>query len=150
MLHVFLQGLGLYQDVINVDDEKAVDHIVENLVHNGLENGGGVRKAIGHDQVFVVPSSGDKGSLPVFAFTYTDKVICTSQVYLFKGRWDQRKTVLDRDVIQGRVINTWTETIGEEGQMKPFECFINVVLHCLMFWDREGVNTALRWGHSRE
>ena len=58
---------------------------------------------------------------------------------LFKVRWDQRKreTVLDYDVIQGTVINTWTETTvllsNEEERMKPFECFINVVLHCLIF-----------------
>ena len=87
-----------------------VDHILENFVHIGLEDGGGVRKAVWHDQVFIVPLSGDKGRLPFVIFTYTDKVICTSQVefsidvvaaHLFKGRWDQRKRemVLDRDVI---------------------------------------------------
>jgi hypothetical protein len=33
-------------------------------------------------------------------------------VHLFKGHWDQRKreTVLDRDVIQGTVVNTWRKT----------------------------------------
>ena len=98
---------------------KAVNYILVNLVHKGLENGGGVSKAVGHDEVFVVPSCGDKGRLPSGAFTYTDKVKCTSQVkfcidvgaaHLFKGRWDQRETVLDRDVIHGTVINTWMET----------------------------------------
>ena len=91
--------------------------ILQNLVHKGLEDGGGVTKAVGHDQVFVVPSCGDKGRLPFVAFTYTDKVICTSSIkkddgvaHLFKGRWDQRNTVLGRDVIQGMVINTWMET----------------------------------------
>jgi hypothetical protein len=80
-----------------------------------------VCKAVGHDQVFVVHSSCDKGHLPFIAITYTDKVICTLQVefsiyvgaaHLFKDRWDQRKreTVLDQDVIQGTIINTWTET----------------------------------------
>lgn len=78
-----------------------------------MEDGGGVSKAIGHDQVFVVPSCGDKGRLPFVAFTYTDKVICTLQVefcldvgavHLFKGCWDQRKTVLD--IIQRTLINT--------------------------------------------
>ena len=100
MLYVFFQGVGVNQDVINVDDEKVVDHILENLVHKGLEDNEGVRKAVGNDQLFVVPSSGDKGRLPFVAFTYTNKIKCTSQgefsidvgaAHLFQGRWDQRK-----------------------------------------------------------
>jgi hypothetical protein len=108
LLYVFLQGVN--QVLINVDNEKAVDHILENLVHKGLEDGGGSHKAVGQDLVFIVPLSGDKGRLSFAVFTYYT-VICTSQVgfridvgvaHLFKGRWVQKKkeTVLDRDVIQ--------------------------------------------------
>jgi hypothetical protein len=159
-MHVFLQGVKVNQDVIIVDDEKAIDHILENLVHKGLADGGGVSKAVGHDQGLVVPSCGDKGHLPFIPFAYTDKVICTSLVefcidvgaaHFFKGRWDQREreTVLDHDVIQGMVINTWTESTvifsNEEagcsrGRRRAnetiFQCFINAILHCLIFLDR--------------
>ena len=43
LLHVLLQGVN--QDVINVDDEKEVDHILENLVHKELEDSRGFSKA---------------------------------------------------------------------------------------------------------
>jgi hypothetical protein len=86
MLYVFLQGVGVNQDVINVD-EKAVDYIVENLIHKRLEDGGSVSKAIGHDEVFVSPWCDDKRCLPFVAIWDTDKVICTSQFCIDVGEF---------------------------------------------------------------
>lgn len=53
-MHVFLLILGEAQDIIEVDEYVPVQHIPEHVVHQGLEDGGGVGSAEGHHQVLVM------------------------------------------------------------------------------------------------
>ena len=54
MEHVLLGGAGEGKDVINVDEDKPVRHVTENVRHPSLEHGRGVGETKGHDQISIV------------------------------------------------------------------------------------------------
>ena len=45
---------GEDQDVVKVDENKPMQEVAEDVVNEGLENGGGVSEAKRHHQIFVV------------------------------------------------------------------------------------------------
>ncbi len=51
-------------------------------MHKVLEYGGGVDKAIRHDEAFVVAGRHHKCRLPLSPLMYPDEVICTAEVQL--------------------------------------------------------------------
>ncbi len=68
--------LGVHQD----NQDKAPEVLSEHLVHEPLENGGGIDQFIQHHSVFIVASMGHKGGLPLVLTLYPDKVVRTVQV----------------------------------------------------------------------
>ncbi len=92
--------LGVYQDVIYVDQNETVEILTEHLIHVTLEYGWGVDESIRHHEVLIVASRGDKCHLPLVPLTYSNEVVSTSEVELsedlgsaklFQGCWDERK-----------------------------------------------------------
>ncbi len=77
---VFGDVRGVYENVVNVDEDEPVKHIPEDFVHEVLEYGRRVRKPVWHNPIFVVPSGCYEGGFPLIAFADADKVIGTSQV----------------------------------------------------------------------
>lgn len=49
VLPVFLQGVGVNQNVVEVHDNTVVEHVAEDVVHEALERGRSVRQAFGND-----------------------------------------------------------------------------------------------------
>ena len=56
-------GAGEDEDVINVDEDKPVQHVTENIIHQSLEHSRGVGEAKGHDQIFVVAAGRVEGGI---------------------------------------------------------------------------------------
>ncbi len=51
---MFGQVPGVYKDVVDVDNHELMEELPEHLVHEALEDGRRVGKAIWHDPIFVV------------------------------------------------------------------------------------------------
>ena len=64
MLYVFCNGVKVDKDIVNVHDEELVDHVLENLIHEGLEDCGSIGETAEPNEVFVVIPSGDECRLP--------------------------------------------------------------------------------------
>ncbi len=62
-----------------------MEELPENLVHKFLEDGGGVDKAEGHNEVLVVAGRSNECHLPLIAFLDPNEVVQTSQVQLRKN-----------------------------------------------------------------
>lgn len=58
-------GLQEDEDVIQVDKDTAVEHILEDVIDQGFEDSWGIGKARWHDQVLIMPGWGVKRCLPV-------------------------------------------------------------------------------------
>lgn len=46
--------MGINENVIYTNNNKTVEHVSENLIHNILKNGRGTYQSEGHDKIFVV------------------------------------------------------------------------------------------------
>lgn len=72
MLTMFGLALGVHQDIINVDQNKAIEVLSEHW--------GGIDQAVGYDPVLVMASWGHKGSFPFVSLSYTNEVVRASKV----------------------------------------------------------------------
>lgn len=76
MLNVFLLCLQKDEDVINVNKDKPVQHVVEDIAHQCLEHSGQSRNTVGqskrHHQTLEVPQRGIKGGFPFTPLTNLD------------------------------------------------------------------------------
>ncbi len=111
------QVLGVDEYIIDVDDDEGVEELPGHLVHEFLEDGVGVGKAIWHNEEIIVTSRSDEGRLPLIAFPDTNEAIRTTQNQLRKhtcsteflksGR-DQGKWIREFHhlVVQSAVVNT--------------------------------------------
>ncbi len=75
LLDMILECRGIYQDVIDIDNYPVVKHVSEYFVNERLENGGTVGKPEGHNEIFVVPSRGGKGSFPLIPLPDADEIV---------------------------------------------------------------------------
>ncbi len=73
---------GVDENIIDVDNHKVVEELPEHLVHEFLEDGWGVGKAIRHNKVFIVARRGNEGCLPFITFPDSNEVIRAPQVQL--------------------------------------------------------------------
>ena len=117
MFLVIVHVLGVYEDIVEVDDYKEVDHIMEYIVHEGLESGWRVCHTEGHDEVFIGAVPGPKSSLPFVSSGNADKIVCSTEVEFgkpfglsepVKQTIDERERVpvLFRNAIKSAVIHT--------------------------------------------
>ena len=84
VLVIFLEGVGVYQDVVEVRNTELVQILAQGSVDVGLERGRGVGKAERHDEVFEMAVSGAESCLPLVTHGDADKVICGPEVDLGK------------------------------------------------------------------
>ena len=75
---VFLQCLREYQDVVQVHEDVLVDDVMEDVIHEGLEDR--VRQLEWHHQVLVVSPRRVKRGLPLISFPYPDQVVSILEV----------------------------------------------------------------------
>ena len=80
MFLVIVHVLGVYEDIVEVDDYEEVDHIMEYIVHEGLESGWRVCHTEGHDEVFVRSVASTESRLPFVTLGDAYVVVSRSQV----------------------------------------------------------------------
>ncbi|KAG6868023.1 hypothetical protein C0993_008259 [Termitomyces sp. T159_Od127] len=68
------------QDVVRVHNDKDVVQVMEYVVHEVLEGGGGVGHTKGHHKVLKEAIVGAEGSFPFMPWGYTDIVIARAEV----------------------------------------------------------------------
>lgn len=68
------------EDVVNVNHDVLVENVSEDRMHEILEDGGRVSKAIRHDQIFIVSGMGHEGSFPFIPLMDMDEVVCITKV----------------------------------------------------------------------
>ena len=85
LLHLGLMlhkgALGEDHDVINVNNYVVV-HVSKDLVHHGLEHGGGVAESEEHDGRFVGSSVADECCFPFITFFDPHVIVTPPKVYL--------------------------------------------------------------------
>ena len=105
------------EDVVEVDDQKVVEQVAEDIVHERLEGCRGVGKAEGHDECLEVTVTCAEGRLPFVALFDADKVVSAPKVELgedfgaaksIERFADERQSraVLDRDLVEAAVVDT--------------------------------------------
>src|SRR3954453_18407205 len=111
--------LAIDQDIIDVDNHEFVKEGSENLLDQGLECGGGVSEAKGHDLVLVMAISGTECSFLDIIFVDSNLMIPRAQVNLGEHLGmvklvhevlNERdgEPILDGDLVQGAVVHTHT------------------------------------------
>lgn len=77
MMEMFGQVLGVYQNIIDVNQDEFVEVLPEHLIHEFLEHRGCVYQAIRHDPIFIVAFRGNIGGLPFIPTLDPNEVECT-------------------------------------------------------------------------
>lgn len=77
MMEMFGQVLGVYQNIIDVNQDEFVEVLPEHLIHEFLEHRGCVYQAIRHDPIFIVAFGGNIGGLPFIPTLDPNEVECT-------------------------------------------------------------------------
>ena len=67
--------LRVNENVVQIDDDRDIQHISEDVVHEPLEGCWRVRKTEGHNEPFKRAIASAKGSLPFVALSDTNEVI---------------------------------------------------------------------------
>ncbi|GBG84499.1 hypothetical protein CBR_g38781 [Chara braunii] len=172
LIKVGLEGGAKNKDVVEVDHDTDFEEVVKDVVHGGLECGGGVGETERHYEKLVVPKVGAEGGFVVILLADADLVEATAEVDLGEvfgsieaikkfGYPGKRILVLDRDPVQGVVVRAHAEfrgvvlldeeTAGAEGggarlNESFFKEFIELALHFFGLGDRELVWGAARGG----
>ena len=63
--HIF----GINEDVVEVDNDANVEDVTENVTHEALESGGGIRKSEGHNKPFKRAIASTESGLPFLTFS---------------------------------------------------------------------------------
>ena len=85
MLLMFVERAGKYQDVVKIYNHEPVQHVAEDVIHQGLEDSRGVGESKGHHQILEVAEMGVEGGLPLVALTDSYQVV-VAQVELDENR----------------------------------------------------------------
>ncbi|GBG67438.1 hypothetical protein CBR_g573 [Chara braunii] len=172
MIKVGLEGGAKNKDVVEVDHDTNFEEVAKDVVHGGLECGGGVSETERHYEKLVVPEAGAEGGLVGVLLADADLVEATAEVDLGEvfgsteaikkfGYPGKQILVLDRDPVQGAVVRAHAEfrgailldeeTAGTEGggarlNESFFKEFIELALHFFGLGDGELVWGAARGG----
>ena len=66
--HIF----GVNEDIVEVDNDANVEEVTENVIHEALESGGGVRKSERHNEPFKRAIVSMESGLPFFTISDTN------------------------------------------------------------------------------
>ncbi|GBG62292.1 hypothetical protein CBR_g29900 [Chara braunii] len=163
MMKVGLEGGAKNKDVVEVDHDTDFEEVARDVVHGGLEYGGGVSETEKHYEKLVVPEAGAEGGLVGVLLADVDLVEAAAEVDLGEvfgstqamkkfGYPGKRILVLDRDPVQSAVVCAHAEfrgavlldeeTAGSEGggarlNESFFKEFIEPALHFFGLRDGE-------------
>ena len=171
---VRLSILGENENVVQINKNKLVYHISQDIVHQGLEDGWRVREAERHDEVLPGPRRCVEGRLPFVTFLNPHKVLGIPEVQLGKDRRSlqevkrsvhqrQRVAVAHRHAVDSPVIDAGHQgavllPYKEEpctgwGRCRPDDThcqqLCKVSLHGLPLWAGQGEDTPPRGSCSR-
>jgi hypothetical protein len=113
---IFSDGVSSDQEIIHIDVEPSfINFLTEDLVHHGLECGGGVAKAEEYDQWFKATAIGNECGFPLVTFSNSHIVISPMNVKLgedlgildlineFRDQWE-RVVILDSHAIEFPIV----------------------------------------------
>ena len=80
MMDMLMLGFREDQNVIEVDEDKLVEHVSEHIVNQGLENSRGIGEAEGHYQVLMMPRRSVKGRFPLISLSDLDQMVGIAKV----------------------------------------------------------------------
>ena len=100
-----------HEDIVEVNDDRDVEEVLEDVIHKTLESGGSIRKSEGHYEPFEGSVFRPEGSFPFVAFRDADQMVRMTEIYLridpglsgsVQEIGDERKrvVVLLRDAVQ--------------------------------------------------
>ena len=69
-----------YEYVVQVDDQKFVEEVAEDVVHEGLEGGWGIGETEGHDEGFKMTIACAESCLPFISLSNANEVVSASKV----------------------------------------------------------------------
>ena len=72
---------GEDEEVVHIDDKPSLgNHVAEGIIHESLEDGGGVSESEEHDRRFKQPLMGDEGCLPLVTILNSYIVVPPSNI----------------------------------------------------------------------
>ncbi|KAG5346735.1 hypothetical protein C0989_000394 [Termitomyces sp. Mn162] len=80
VLRMLRGRIRIDQDIVQIHDDKDVVHVVEDVVHEVLEGGGGVSHSEGHYKILKEAIAGAKGGLPFMPRGDPDIVVAGAKV----------------------------------------------------------------------
>ncbi|GBG83683.1 hypothetical protein CBR_g37484 [Chara braunii] len=170
VFEVGFEGGAKDEVIIKVDHDTDFEEVAKDVIHGGLECGGGIGESEEHHEEFVVPEARAKGGLVGVLLADVDLVEATAEINLGEilgsteaikklGYAREWVLVLDRDPIQGTIVCAHAkfrgavllneETTGSEGggarlNESFLKEFIKLSLHLFGLGDGE-----LVWGATR-
>src|SRR5882724_8885413 len=79
---IIFQGVGEYEDIIEIDHYKDISHVSEDVVHQGLECSRSIDKSHWHDQELKGAIAHSEGHIPLVACCDTIIVVASMEVKL--------------------------------------------------------------------
>ena len=169
VLSVFDEGVGVDEDVVEVDDAEDVEVLAKGVVHEVLERRGGVGESEGHDGVFEVAVAAAEGGLPFVSRGDPNEVVRAAEIEFgeepslgeaiegFRDEWE-RVAVLEGKFVESSVVDAQPEgavllldeqdgsASGRGGvSNKPLlQIFVDEGLECFQFGSRESVDVLER------
>ncbi|KIN99908.1 hypothetical protein M404DRAFT_153916 [Pisolithus tinctorius Marx 270] len=84
---MFFRVGGEDEEVIHVDDQPSFsNHVLEGVIHESLEGGGGIAQSEEHDHGFKESFVHDERSFPLVSFLDTDIIVAQSYIHLRENR----------------------------------------------------------------
>ena len=68
------------EDIVEVDDDTNVEEVTENVIHEALESGRGIRKSERHNEPFKRAIASMKSGLPFFTISNTNEVVSMLEI----------------------------------------------------------------------
>ena len=169
MSGVFRAGVGVDEDVVEVDDAEDVEVLAEGVVHEVLEGCRSVGEAEGHDGVFEVAVAASEGGLPFVSRGDPNEVVRAAEIGFgeepslgeaiegFRDEWE-RVAVLEGKFVESPVVDAQPEGAvllldkqdgsasgrGGVSNESLFEVLVDEGLECFQFGSRESVDVLER------
>ncbi len=92
-----LIGVRVDQDVVDIHDDPAIQHVSKQIINECLENRRTIDQPERHYKIFIVPRGSGESRFPLIALSDANEIVCTAKIKfskvlgrskLFQGRWD--------------------------------------------------------------
>ena len=82
MTTIRFEVVGIDENIVKVDDDRVVEEILEDVVHEALKRHGGVGQAFGNNQPFEGTIAGTESGFPLVAVGDAHKMVRVPEVDL--------------------------------------------------------------------